>query len=138
MTDLTIFGEAAHFIPHDGWSNESIRRQHKAMRGIGLPSRTRVSHCPTRQIQELVAVSYGLHPLSMTSRIRDARIARPRQIAMFLTREITHRSLIEIGRVFGGRDHTTVIHAIRAVEQRMKADPLVLADVEALRKALAR
>lgn len=138
MTDLIIFGQPARFKPHDGWSNEAVRRQSKAMRGIKLPSRTRVSHRPTTQIQELVAVSYGLHPRSMTSRNQEHRIAHPRQIAMFLTREITHRALTEIGRVFGGRDHSTVIHAIRAVRQRMINDPLVRADVEALRLALTK
>jgi chromosomal replication initiator protein len=138
MTDLLIFGQPAQFIHHDGWSKSAKKDAERAMSGIELPSRSRVSHRPTTQIQELVALSYGLHPASMTSPNREMRVAHPRQIAMFLTREITHRSLPEIGRCFGGRDHSTVIHAIRAVRQRMKRDPFVKADVEALRKALTR
>src|SRR4051812_11184752 len=101
---------------------------------IELPSRTRVSHRPTTQIQELVAVSYGLHPRSMISSERTRHVAHPRQVAMYLTRELTHRSLPSIGAAFGHRDHTTVIHAIKAVEQRMRDDPLAAADVDALRK----
>lgn len=133
-----IFGEPAQFIRHDGWSASEKQRRRKATTGIELPSRTRVSHRPTTQIQELVALSYGLHPLAMTSQNRERRVSWPRQIAMFLTREITGRTLPEIGRVFGGRDHSTVCHAISAVRQRMKKDPLVLADVEALRRALTQ
>lgn len=106
------------------------------MTPIELPSRTRVSHRPTLQIQELVAVSYGLHPNHMTSRDRVRHIAWPRQIAMYLTRELTHRSLSSIADAFRKKDHTTVIHAIRTVERRMKDDPLIAADVDAFRKAL--
>lgn len=108
------------------------------MAAIELPSRTRVSHRPTTQIQELVAVSYGLHPRHMMSSERGRSISWPRQIAMYLTRELTKRSLPCIGTAFGHRHHTTVIHAIRAVEKRMLNDPLAKADVEAFRKALAR
>jgi chromosomal replication initiator protein len=105
---------------------------------IELPSRTRVSHRPTTQIQELVAVSYGLHPKHMRSREQPRHIAWPRQIAMYLTREITHRSLHSIAQAFNKKDHTTVLHAIRTVEQRMKDDPLIAADVDTLRKALTK
>jgi len=105
---------------------------------IELPSRTRVSHRPTTQIQELVSVSYGLHPKHMVSHERLRHIVWPRQIAMYLTRELTRRSLPAIGAAFGGRDHTTVIHAIRVVERRMEEDSLVRADIKALRKALTK
>lgn len=131
VTHITIEGHGrAAFIPHDGYA--------KLPAPIELPSRTRVSHRPTQQIQELVAVSYGLHPRHMVSPERRRHIAWPRQVAMYLTREITHRSLPSIGDAFGGRDHTTVIHAIRCVEQRMRDDPLMRADVEALQQALTK
>lgn len=103
---------------------------------IPLPSRCRISHRPTVQIQELVALSYGIHPRHMVSREQTQPTAWIRQIAMYLTRELTNRSLPEIGRAFGGRDHTTVIHAIRQVKKRMSEDCLVAADIEALQKAL--
>lgn len=104
---------------------------------IVLPSMTRISHRPTVQIQELVALSYGLHPRHMTATSRDRRHAWPRQVAMYLTREILHRSLPSIGTAFH-RDHTTVLHAIRRVEERMARDPFDYADVLALREVLER
>lgn len=123
-------GAVYAFIPHSGRA--------KRVDPIELPSRTWASFKPTTQIQELVAVSYGLHPSCMTAKTRYREHAWPRQVAMFLTRELTGRSLPEIGRVFGGRDHSTVIHAIRAVKARMERDPALRADVDALRKALER
>lgn len=108
------------------------------MKPIELPSLTRVSHRPTLQIQELVAVSYGIHPKHMVSPSRDRAHAWPRQRAMYLTRKLTHRSLPAIGEAFGHRHHTTVLHAIRAVEQRMAEDDFERADIEAFEKALAQ
>lgn len=110
--------------------------QDARLKPIPLPSRCRISHRPTVQIQEIVSLSYGIHPKHMVSRERTQPTAWVRQIAMYLTRELTKRSLPEIGRAFGGRDHTTVIHAIRKVEKRMAEDCLVAADIAALRKAL--
>jgi chromosomal replication initiator protein len=57
---------------------------------------------------------------------------------MYLTRQLTHRSFPAIGGAFGGRDHSTVIHAVRVVERRMEEDSLVRADIKALRKALTK
>jgi len=88
------------------------------------------------QIQELVALSYGIHPHCMTGKSRNQTQAWPRQVAMYLSRKITKQSLPNIGKAFGNRDHTTVIHAIRRVEQRMEEYPLDKADVAALRKVL--
>lgn len=105
---------------------------------IELPSLNRISHRPTLQIQELVALSYDIHPRLMTSRSRDRDHAWPRQVAMYLTRKLTKRSLPAIGKAFGDRDHTTVIHAIRAVERRMFSDPTVWTQVQALRGVLER
>ena len=95
------------------------------------PERRLISH-----IQAEVSAYYKLHPNSMTSQQRRQSICHPRQIAMFLSAELTPKSLPEIGRRFGGRDHTTVIHAIRAVKRRMENDPEVAADVMVLREKL--
>ncbi len=67
-----------------------------------------------------VSVESLIQPDCLGSRHHD--FARPRQEAMFLCREMAHRSLPDIGRRFGNRDHTTVLHAVRAVEQRMETD----------------
>ena len=72
----------------------------------------------------------------MHSARRSRTIARPRQIAMYLAKNLTTRSLPEIGRKFGGRDHTTVIHAIKKVEELKRNDSNFTEDVEILTRSL--
>ena len=68
---------------------------------------------------------------------RRARIiARPRQVAMFLSKTLTSKSLPEIGRKFGGRDHTTVIHAVKKIEELKQIDNQISEEVEILRRML--
>jgi hypothetical protein len=87
-------------------------------------------------IQATVAAYYKVQPSSMVSQRRSREIAYPRQVAMYLAAELTPKSLPAIGRYFGGRDHTTVMHAIRAVRERMENDAELALDVEALRERL--
>ena len=72
------------------------------------------------QIQRRVAEHFDVRLADMTSKRRPANIAFPRQIAMYLARELTKASLNEIGDAFGGRDHGTVLHACKLVKRRMK------------------
>jgi chromosomal replication initiator protein len=65
-----------------------------------------------------VADYYKIKVADMYSKKRPASIARPRQIAMFIAKELTQKSLPEIGELFGGRDHTTVLHAVRTRSSR--------------------
>jgi chromosomal replication initiator protein len=74
------------------------------------------------QIQRRVAEHYDVRLADMTSKRRPANIAFPRQIAMYLSRELTRASLSEIGDAFGGRDHGTVLHAHRLVKEKMKQE----------------
>ena len=74
------------------------------------------------EIQKLVSQHFELKPLDLISARRARAVARPRQIAMYLAKRLTTRSLPEIGRKFGGRDHSTVIHAVRRVEQLRDTD----------------
>ncbi len=83
-------------------------------------------------IQEAVTNRFGLKLSDMKARKRTDAVAYPRQIAMYLSRELTPASLPEIGAAFGGRDHTTVIHAINKVEQKMKQDTDLAAVIEKL------
>jgi chromosomal replication initiator protein len=75
------------------------------------------------QIQKRVAEHFDIRLADMTSKRRQASIAYPRQIAMYLAREMTPSTLIEIGDAFGGKDHGTVIHACKLVKKRMEEDP---------------
>jgi chromosomal replication initiator protein len=89
------------------------------------------------EIQRRVAEHYTIRMGEMTSDRRARAVARPRQVAMYLAKQLTTRSLPEIGRKFGGRDHTTVIHAIRKIEELKLTDPALAEDVELLRRMLA-
>ena len=87
-------------------------------------------HITVRLIQETVVDHYDLRLSDMYSDRRSRGVARPRQVAMFLARDLTPKSLPLIGKLFGGRDHTTVMHAIRRVEELCKIDADIHADVE--------
>lgn len=88
------------------------------------------------EIQKRVAEHFQIRMSDMSSARRSRTVARPRQIAMYLSKQLTSRSLPEIGRAFGGRDHTTVIHAVRKVEELIKADSSFAEDVELLTRML--
>ena len=90
------------------------------------------------EIQRKTAEFYKLDLRELHSTRRARRVARPRQVAMFLARELTSRSLPDIGRRFGGRDHTTVLHACRRIEELCKSDPVFQQEVDFLRKVLGR
>lgn len=87
-------------------------------------------------IQKLVAEHYRIRIADMHSARRARAVARPRQVAMYLAKQLTPRSLPEIGRKFGGRDHTTVMHAIRKIDELRAIDPVLSEDIEALRRLL--
>ncbi|CAN5620101.1 chromosomal replication initiator protein DnaA [soil metagenome] len=88
------------------------------------------------EIIRKVADHYTLRLSDLLSARRARSVARPRQVAMFLAKTLTSRSLPEIGRRFGGRDHTTVIHAVRKIEELRKTDSQIAEDVELLRRML--
>ena len=89
------------------------------------------------EIQRKVAEHFNMRVADMHSERRARAIARPRQVAMFLAKNLTQRSLPEIGRKFGGRDHTTVMHAVKKVEELMASDHGFAEDIELLRRTLA-
>ncbi len=88
------------------------------------------------EIQKRVAEHFNIRVADMHSTRRARAVARPRQVAMYLAKQLTARSLPEIGRKFGGRDHTTVMHAVRKVEELRSTDPSFAEDVELLRRML--
>ena len=88
------------------------------------------------EIQKRVAEHWNIRLTDMTSARRARAIARPRQVAMYLAKQLTSRSLPEIGRKFGNRDHTTVMHAVSRIAELMAADPAFAEDVELLRRML--
>jgi chromosomal replication initiator protein len=88
------------------------------------------------EIQKRVAEHFNIKMAEMTSSRRARIVARPRQVAMFLAKQLTQHSLPEIGRKFGGRDHTTVMHAVRKIEELLATDRALGEDVALLRRML--
>ncbi|MBV1886340.1 MAG: chromosomal replication initiator protein DnaA [Parvibaculaceae bacterium] len=88
------------------------------------------------EIQRRVAEYFSVRLSDLLSARRARAIARPRQVAMYLSKQLTTRSLPEIGRKFGGRDHTTVIHAVRKIDELCKQDASMEEDVDLLRRML--
>ena len=88
------------------------------------------------EIQRRVAEHYNIRLTDMSSPRRARAVARPRQVAMYLAKQLTSRSLPEIGRKFGNRDHTTVMHAVSRVSELMATEASFAEDVELLRRML--
>ncbi|WP_136683435.1 chromosomal replication initiator protein DnaA [Falsirhodobacter xinxiangensis] len=88
------------------------------------------------EIQRKVAEHYNVRLSDMIGPKRVRTIARPRQIAMYLAKQLTPRSLPEIGRRFGGRDHTTIMHGVRKIEELMSTDSQLADDLQMLRRLL--
>lgn len=109
--------ESAHEVLHD------VLRAHEKRVSI-------------EEIQRKVAEHYNLRLTDMSSARRARNVARPRQVAMYLAKQLTQRSLPEIGRRFGNRDHTTVMHAVSRVAELMTQDASFAEDVTLLRKML--
>jgi len=88
------------------------------------------------QIKQATCAQFGISPADLVSGGRSPRLTQPRQLAMYLARELTASSLPTIGRAFGGRDHTTVLHALRRTDQRIASDPAYRVQLELLRSAV--
>ena len=114
-------------------------------RPIGLESTQELLHDLLRandrrvtieEIQKRVSEHFNVRVTDMHSARRARAVARPRQVGMYLAKQLTGRSLPEIGRRFGGRDHTTVMHGVRRIEELKISDGQIAEDVEMLRRAV--
>ena len=100
---------------------------------LSLQSRT----LTTISIQKVVAEYYNIRVSDLHSKKRSRSITRPRQLAMAITKELTKYSLPEIGDSFGGRDHTTVIHACKKIEELRKVDITINEDYKNVLRLLS-
>jgi chromosomal replication initiator protein len=98
----------------------------------GEPKRVRIE-----DIQRIVARHYNVSKTELLSNRRTRTIVKPRQVAMYLSKVMTPRSLPEIGRRFGGRDHTTVLHAVRKIEDLSNNDNMLAQELELLRRLIS-
>ena len=92
--------------------------------------------CTVTTILQATARQFDLRPDNLLARDRRPEVSRARKIAMYLARELTDESLPEIGRGFGGRDHTTVLHAVRSVQRDVSRDPQLAMTVDSLKRQL--
>jgi chromosomal replication initiator protein len=129
----------------EGALNRLVAHAHLFGRVITLETTQEVLHDILRahdrkvtieEIQKKVAEHYNIRQTEMTSARRARAVARPRQVAMYLSKQLTSRSLPEIGRKFGNRDHTTVMHACTRINELMQADGDFAEGVELLRRML--
>ncbi len=93
------------------------------------PKRVRVD-----DILRVVSKHYNVSRADLLSQRRTATVVKPRQIAMYLAKVLTLRSLPEIGRRFGGRDHTTVLHAVRKIDGLIATDRALAEEIESLKR----
>lgn len=124
----TVFAQSADRLP-----NLSVDEVQLIIRPHLKGSDRRVT---VDEIQKAVAAYYGLKQDDLLSPRRTRAIARPRQFAMHLAKTMTTRSYPDIGRRFGNRDHTTVLHAIKVVAKLIETDPQAARDIEALTRTL--
>src|SRR3954466_10793981 len=95
-----------------------------------------MGYCSTREIITAVERYYRLPIGSLVGQKRHRHIVQPRQTAMYLCRKLSLCSFMHIGAILGGRDHTTVLHGVRRVEQLMRTEPKYAAEVDELRRKL--
>ncbi len=107
-----------------------------AMSSLGNDNRE--THLSSRQIAQAVAEYYHISLEAMCGKQRDKHIVMPRQIAMYLIRQETQASLLEIGQLFGGRDHSTVLHACEKIERTVNTNPTLRREVGTIREQLLR
>ena len=98
--------------------------------------KTKEKQVSIEDIQNKVAEKYGIKTSEILSANRSKNIARPRQIAMYLAKNLTTKSLADIGKFFGGKDHTTVMHACKKVEELIATTPETATEIEALTRAV--
>jgi chromosomal replication initiator protein len=104
---------------------------------VVLGSEPKRSDYPSiRDIQKAVCKHYDVKMMDLLSSRRTAEIVKPRQVAMFLCKDLTPHSLPQLGRRFGGKDHTTVLHAVRKVERLCQCDAELAHDIATLTKAI--
>ncbi|SLN20992.1 Chromosomal replication initiator protein DnaA [Roseivivax jejudonensis] len=106
---------------------------HECLTDVLRASERKVS---VEEIQRKVAEHFNIRLSDMIGPRRTRTFARPRQVAMYLAKKLTSRSLPEIGRRFGGRDHTTVMHGVKRIDELIRTDGQLADDIEMLRRAL--
>lgn len=129
-------GAFNRIIAEIGLNNAPVSEQTVASCIGFLLSSSEQPRVKIEDIQRATALQFGLTKTDLLSQRRTKQIVGPRQIAMYLSKVMTVRSLPDIGRRFGGRDHTTVLHAVRKIEKLLESDSSLQKTVETLKSAI--
>ena len=129
-------GAINRLLAHSKLNNQPVTLEmaEREVRDLIRPQEPR--RIKIEDIQRVVARQYNVSRSDLLSSRRTANVVRPRQVAMYLAKTLTLRSLPEIGRRFGGRDHTTVLHAVRKIEGLVGKDTALSEEVESLKRQL--
>jgi Bacterial dnaA protein helix-turn-helix len=114
-----------------GWLAELIEFN-ELLRRLFIGPAENATTLAGQRIRDVVAAHFGITVAEIAGESSARRCARPRQIAMYICARQAGLSLLRIGRIFGSRDHTTVLYAVRSVAQRKDEDPALAADISAL------
>ena len=129
-------GALNRLVAHNQLTNQPITQEMAEMTLRDLVRSSEPRRVKIEDIQRVVSKHYNVTKADLLSARRTRTIVRPRQIAMYLAKVMTPRSLPEIGRRFGNRDHTTVLHAVRKIEEMARADYALAQELELLKRML--
>lgn len=129
-------GALNRLVAHNQLTNQPITQEMAELTLRDLVRSSEPRRVKIEDIQRVVSKHYNVTKADLLSARRTRTIVRPRQIAMYLAKVMTPRSLPEIGRRFGNRDHTTVLHAVRKIEELAKADYTLAQELELLKRML--
>jgi chromosomal replication initiator protein len=105
---------------------------------LAAPAPVSTPHAPVDLVIQAVAASFSFSPDELRGTRRSRKIVEARQIAMYLTKEITEYTNTEIGQIFGGREHSTVMHACQRVEEQLRSNPQLGASIEKIKTDIAK
>jgi chromosomal replication initiator protein len=123
-------------IAYSDLINNEITKEIAQQQLIDVFSGSRQGNISIDIIQKKVAEYFNVSPVDIRGRKRTKNIALPRQIAMYIAREITDYSTTEIGSEIGGRDHTTVMHAVQKIEESLKLNPTMESTIKSIIKTI--
>lgn len=129
-------GALNRLIAHNQLTGQPVTQEMAEATLRDLIRSTEPRRVKIEDIQRIVSKHYNVSKADLLSARRTRTIVRPRQIAMYLAKMMTPRSLPEIGRRFGNRDHTTVLHAVRKIEELARADATLAQEIELLKRML--
>lgn len=129
-------GALNRLVAHNQLTNQPVTQEMAEMTLRDLIRSSEPRRVKIEDIQRIVSKHYNVTKADLLSARRTRTIVRPRQIAMYLAKVMTPRSLPEIGRRFGNRDHTTVLHAVRKIEEMARADVSLAQELELLKRML--